>query len=50
MFDKILNALLMLQKKAFKDCNFMKKRLQHRRFPVNITKFVRTAFFIEHLR
>ena len=29
--------------------NFMKKRLQHRYFPVNIAKFLRTAFLIEHL-
>ena len=29
---------------------FIKKRLQHICFPVNITKFVRTAFFIERLR
>ena len=26
-----------------------KKRLQHRCFPVNIAKFLRTAFFIAHL-
>ena len=30
--------------------NFIKKGLQHRRFPVNIAKFLRTAFFIEQLR
>ena len=30
--------------------DFIKKRLQHRCFPVNIAKFLRTAFFIEHLR
>ena len=30
-------------------CNFIKKRLQHRCFPVNIAKLLRTAFFIEHL-
>ena len=29
--------------------NFIKRRLQHRCFPVNIAKFSRTAFFIEHL-
>ena len=29
--------------------NFIKKRIQHRRFPLNIEKFLRTAFFIEHL-
>ena len=33
--------LVQLQAKA---CNFTKKRLQHRRFPVNIEKFLRTAF------
>ena len=32
------------------DCNFMKNRLQHRCFPVNIAKFLRTAFFTEHFR
>ena len=26
-------------------CNAIKKRLQHRCFPVNITKFLRTAFY-----
>ena len=31
-------------------CNFIKKRLQQRCFPVNIAKFLRTASFIEHLR
>ena len=30
-------------------CNFINKKLQHRCFPVNITKFLRTTFFIEHL-
>ena len=29
--------------------NFVIKRLQHRCFSVNIAKFLRTAFFIEHL-
>ena len=29
---------------------FVKKRLQHRCFLVNIVKFLRTSFFIEHLR
>ena len=31
-------------------CNFLKKRLQHRCFPVNIAKYLRTPFFTEHLR
>ena len=35
---------------GLKTCNFIKKRLQHRHFPVNIAKFSRTAFFIEHLQ
>ena len=30
-------------------CNFIKKRLLHRCFPVNILKFLRTPFFAEHL-
>ena len=30
-------------------CNFIKKRLWHRCFPVNFTKFLRTTFFTEHL-
>ena len=34
---------------GLKACNFIKKRLQHRCFPVNIAKFLRTAFSIEHL-
>ena len=33
-----------------KACNFIKKRLQHRYFPVNIAKLLRAAFFIEHIR
>ena len=38
-FDKVAGL------KAY---NFIKRRLQH--FPVNIAKFLRTVFFIEHLR
>ena len=30
--------------KSLKACKFMKKRHQHRCFPVNIAKFLRTAF------
>ena len=29
-------------------CNFIKKRLQHRFFPVKFAKFLRTSIFIEH--
>ena len=31
-----------------KTCNFIKKT-QHRRFPVNFVKFLRTPFLTEHL-
>ena len=31
-------------------CNFIKKSLQHRCFPVKFAKFLRTPFFTEHLR
>ena len=30
--------------------NFIKKRLQHKFFPVKIAKFLKTASFIKHLR
>ena len=30
--------------------NCIKKRIQHRCFPTNIAKFLRPAFYIEHLR
>ena len=32
-----------------KACNFIKKRLQHRCFPVNIAKLLGKTFFIEQL-
>ena len=38
--------LIKLRPKAY---NFIKKKLQQRCFPVNIAKFWRKAFFIEHL-
>ena len=41
LFNKVANL---------KACSFIKKRLQHRCFPVNIAKFLRIAFFIEHFR
>ena len=34
----------------FQVCNFVKKRLQHKCFPVNIAKIWRIAFAIEHPR
>ena len=30
---------------GLKTCNFIKKRHQHRSFPVNIAKFLRTVFY-----
>ena len=39
--------LIKFSKKFIK--NFIKKRLQHRCFPANIAKFLRTTFFIQHL-
>ena len=33
-----------------KACNFIKKRLRDRCFPVNFAKFLRTPFFTEHLQ
>ena len=35
---------------CLKACNFIKKRLLKGCFPVNIAKFLRTAFFIEHFQ
>ena len=32
------------------DCSFIKRRLQHRCFPVKFAKLLRTAFFTEHLQ
>ena len=46
-FTDIFKIGVLKNLKAF---NFTKKRPQHRCFPVNIAKFLRTAFFIENLR
>ena len=35
---------------SLKACNFIKKRFQHICFPKNIAKYLRAAFFFEHLR
>ena len=43
------NFAKFIGKHDWKTCNFIKKRLQHRCFPVNFAKFLRTLFFIEHL-
>ena len=34
----------------FQACNFIKKRLQHRCFPMKFAKFLRTPIFTEHLQ
>ena len=36
--------------KVLKAYNFIKKRHQHRFFPVNIAKYLRKTFFTEHLQ
>ena len=41
---------LFFNKVAGQACNFIEKRLWHRCFPVNFTKFLRTPFLTEHLR
>ena len=35
---------------GLRPATLLKKRLWHRCFPVNFAKFLRTPFFIEHLR
>ena len=40
MLESLFNKIA-----GLKDCNFIKKRIQHRCFPVNIAKFLRTVFF-----
>ena len=35
---------------GFKICNLIKKRLQHRCFPVNICEIFKNSFCMEHLR
>ena len=37
-------SLFLMKLQAFMPATLLKKRLQHRRFPVNIAKFLRTAF------
>ena len=43
-------SLFLIKLQTFRlQCFNIKKRFHHRCFPVNIAKFVRTAFFMEHL-
>ena len=44
MFESVFNEVT-----GPEACNFIKKRLQHLWFPVNIAKFLR-IYFEEHLR
>ena len=48
-FKKLLSHLKSAPSNL-KACNVIKKRLYHRYFPVNFTKFLRTASFTEHLQ
>ena len=41
----MLNEVAVIQ-----DCNFIKKILQHRCFPVNTANFLRTTFLKEYVR
>ena len=52
MFFKIsvLKNFAILLEPLFVTCSFIKKRLQHRCFTLDIAKFLRTASFIEHLQ
>ena len=45
MLESLFNKVIGLQ-----TCNFIKRSLQHKCFPVNMVKSLRTAFFIKHLR
>ena len=46
---KQLCQSLLFNKAADRACNFIKKRLWHRCFPVNFAKFLRIPFLIEHI-
>ena len=49
--ESICVGFLFLSKvAAHKACNFIKKRLQHRCFPLKFAKLLRTPFLTEHLR
>ena len=44
VLDSLFNKFAVLQV-----CKFIKKKLQHRFFPENIAKCLRTVLFVEHL-
>ena len=45
----LCTSLLFNKAAGLKTATLFKKRLWHRRFPVNLVKFLRTLFYIEHL-
>ena len=48
--SSVKKVFFVLQSPFGVSCSFIKKKLQHRCFPVNIAKFFKKTFFIEHLR
>ena len=46
---KFTEAVVCLKVVGLQSYDFIKERLQRKCFPVNVTKFLRTSFFIEHL-
>ena len=49
-FNKIHREAPVLESLCWRPTTLFNKRLQHRCFPLNIARFLRTPFFIEHLR
>ena len=43
MLESLINKVA-----GLKVCNVIKKRLQYRYFSMNIAKFLRKAFYVEH--
>ena len=46
---KVLLKFRKIHRKTFYTATLLKKRLWHKSFPGNFTKFLRTPFFIEYL-
>ena len=46
----VLKTVFFNKVRGLKACNFIKKRLQHNCFPVNVTKIFKNTYFGEHLR
>ena len=46
---RLYQSLFFKKVAGFRPITLLKKRLGHRCFPVNLMKFLRTPFFIEHL-